>query len=294
MRVIGAGIVSFLILTPPAVAQTCSVVNAYSHKPCVTLTKNYEYNTTEHWWGYFFKNTCSKALGLKITLRNGKKDDSYIDGASDGNPGLLTGDCVDNCRGVASWSAQCYGDDSADKRSSEQAQQNITNGCDKAACVAGCANLSTTLTSVQGDSCRSSCDQQGDFCQRNGGSQPSYGKALAYVLLPPRPPPPPPPPVVPPVSSGNGAETRPSQVAVPPPPPPPPPPPTLFSDEHGALVDCTKVANYRGRRIVCLAQSFFIGGCALDSMQGIPIAVCPGVQPYAINQYIEIKKDQGQ
>jgi hypothetical protein len=47
---------------------TCSTVNAVTGENCVKLTKSYDYNLTNHWWCYYFSNSCGRALGLDIFL----------------------------------------------------------------------------------------------------------------------------------------------------------------------------------------------------------------------------------
>jgi hypothetical protein len=157
------------IAASQADAQTCSPVNAITGQNCVKLIKNYEYNPTEHWWGYFFHNSCGRALDVDALLRNGKHDRSRIDKASNGTPGVIEGDCTDNCGGVASFEVHCYDSDNPRPAVPTGTSSNAKSSgkCNAAACIAGCgAYRQTTRTS-----CEQVCSGAVTECYR-GGSEP--------------------------------------------------------------------------------------------------------------------------
>src|ERR1700691_2130692 len=162
-----AGAFSLFIAASQADAQTCSTVNAITGQNCVKLIKNYEYNPTEHWWGYFFHNNCGRALDVDALLRNGKHDRSRIDKFSNGTPGVIEGDCTDNCGGVASFEVQCH--DSDNPRPTVPTGTSSTakpseKSCSAAACIAGCAAYRQT-TRTQ---CEETCSGAVTGCYRGG------------------------------------------------------------------------------------------------------------------------------
>jgi hypothetical protein len=162
-----AGAAFLFVAAPQADAQTCSPVNAITGQNCVKLIKNYEYNPTEHWWGYFFHNSCGRSLEVDALLRNGKHDRRQIDKSSNGTPGAIEGDCTDNCGGVASFEVHCYESDNPRPKVPTNTSSNAKpsgKSCSAAECIAGCAAYSQTAHTY----CEERCSAAVTACYRGG------------------------------------------------------------------------------------------------------------------------------
>jgi hypothetical protein len=169
-------IAAIFVLVGPimiAEAQTCSTINAITGQSCIKLTKNYEYNPTEHWWGYFFSNSCGRSINLEIRLQNGRRDFGQVDKFSDGKPGVFEGDCTDNCGGVASYEVKCH-DVENPRPAAPIAKEKMPSvarppakSCSADKCIAGCSAYDTEARSY----CESSCAGAVAECY-GGGPEP--------------------------------------------------------------------------------------------------------------------------